>query len=46
MAVRNGQQFIAGLRDGREVWYGGQRVADVTDCAEFRAAIADRKSVV
>ena len=40
MTVRNGQQFIAGLRDGREVWYDGKRVADVTDFAEFDAAIA------
>lgn len=39
MAVRNGQQFIAGLRDGREVWYDGKRVADVTVFPEFQAAI-------
>ena len=39
MAVRNGQQFIAGLRDGREVWYDGKRVADVTVFPELQAAI-------
>ncbi len=39
MAVRNGQQFIAGLRDGREVWYDGKRVEDVTVFPEFQAAI-------
>ena len=39
MAVRNGQQFIAGLRDGREVWYDGKRVTDVTVFPEFKAAV-------
>lgn len=39
MAVRNGQQFLAGLRDGREVWYDGKRVDDVTTFPEFQAAI-------
>lgn len=39
MAVRTGKQYIEGLRDGREVWYHGERVADVTTCAEFEAAI-------
>ena len=41
MAVREGKDFIAGLRDGREVWYGGERVPDVTQFAEFRAAIEE-----
>ncbi|MGE3846693.1 MAG: 4-hydroxyphenylacetate 3-hydroxylase family protein [Gammaproteobacteria bacterium] len=39
MAVRNGQQFKAGLKDGREVWYDGKRVDDVTTFPEFQAAI-------
>lgn len=39
MTIRNGQQFIAGLRDGREVWYHGQRVDDVSTFSEFRAAV-------
>ena len=30
MAVRNGKQFLEGLRDGREVWLEGERVEDVT----------------
>ncbi len=30
MAARTGQQFLAGLRDQREVWLGPKRVADVT----------------
>ena len=30
MAVRTGEQFLAGLRDDREVWLEGERVADVT----------------
>lgn len=30
MAVRTGEQFLAGLRDDREVWLDGERVADVT----------------
>lgn len=30
MAVRSGAEFLAGLRDGREVWLEGERVADVT----------------
>lgn len=30
MAVRTGEQFLAGLRDNREVWLEGERVEDVT----------------
>ncbi len=30
MAVRNGKQFLEGLRDGREIWLEGERVDDVT----------------
>ena len=40
MAVRTGQQFIAGLRDGREVWYNGERVNDVTCFPQFAASVA------
>ncbi len=40
MAIRNGDQYRAALRDGREVWYQGERVADVTAVPEFKAAIA------
>jgi len=39
MAVRTGQAFIEGLRDEREVWYNGERVADVTRFAPFEPSI-------
>jgi 4-hydroxyphenylacetate 3-monooxygenase oxygenase component len=38
MAARTGAQFLKGLRDGREVWVGGEKVADVTDHPAFRGA--------
>ena len=38
MAARSGAQYLAGLRDGREVWYGGARVLDVTTHPAFAAA--------
>ena len=28
--IRSGRQYLAGLEDEREVWLGGQRVANVT----------------
>ena len=40
MAVRTGAQFIAGLRDGREVYYNGERIEDVTAFPQFQASIA------
>lgn len=39
MSVRTGKQFVDGLRDGREVWYDGRRVDDVTTFAPFASAI-------
>src|SRR5215210_169563 len=30
MAVRDGAAYLAGLRDGREIWIDGERVRDVT----------------
>src|SRR5215510_8588101 len=30
MPARNGAQYLEGLRGPREVWFDGQRVADVT----------------
>ena len=30
MAVRTGEQYLAGIRDDREVWLDGERVDDVT----------------
>ncbi|MFI2368920.1 4-hydroxyphenylacetate 3-hydroxylase family protein [Streptomyces sp. NPDC018833] len=34
--TRSGQEYLASLRDGREVWLDGERVADVTRHAAFR----------
>ena len=39
MSVRTGKQFVEGLRDDREVWYDGRRVADVTTFPPFATAI-------
>jgi 4-hydroxyphenylacetate 3-monooxygenase oxygenase component len=39
MTIRTGQQYLAGLHDGREVWYDGKRVEDVTTFAPFSAAV-------
>ncbi len=39
MGIRTGQQYLAGLHDGREVWYDGKRVEDVTTFAPMAAAI-------
>jgi len=36
MAVRSGNQFLEGLRDSREVWLEGERVADVTEHPRLR----------
>jgi 4-hydroxyphenylacetate 3-monooxygenase len=47
MPARTGAEFLAGLRDGREVWLDGERVADVTThpllgrCARTLAALYD-----
>jgi 4-hydroxyphenylacetate 3-monooxygenase len=30
MPVRTGKEYLDGLRDAREIWYAGERVADVT----------------
>ena len=30
MVIRTGEQFLEGLRDGREIWLEGERVEDVT----------------
>lgn len=35
MAIRTGAEYLAGLRDGREVYLDGKRVDDVTDVATF-----------
>ena len=37
MAARSGAQYLEGLQDGREVWYSGERVPDVTTHPVFAA---------
>ena len=41
--IRTGEAYRAGLRDGREVWIDGERVADVTAHPAFRP-IVDAKA--
>jgi 4-hydroxyphenylacetate 3-monooxygenase len=44
MPIRTGKEFLEGLRDDREVWLDGERVADVTThpmLAGFAAELAD-----
>jgi len=38
MAARTGQEFLRGLRNGREIWIGGERVADVEDHPALQGA--------
>ena len=35
MGIRTGAEYLEGLRDGREVWCDGERVADVTTDPRF-----------
>jgi 4-hydroxybutyryl-CoA dehydratase/vinylacetyl-CoA-Delta-isomerase len=37
--MRSREEYIESLRDGREVYFRGQRVADVTTHSEIRLAI-------
>src|SRR4051794_29303172 len=39
MGLRSGAEYIESLRDGREVWLGGQRVADVPSHPAFRGCV-------
>ncbi|MEU9981102.1 4-hydroxyphenylacetate 3-hydroxylase N-terminal domain-containing protein [Streptomyces sp. NPDC050856] len=38
--TRSGQEYLASLRDGREIWLDGERVADVTRHPAFRNTAA------
>ena len=38
MAARTGAQFLAGLRDRREIWVGGERIREVVDHPALRGA--------
>src|SRR5262245_16811765 len=39
MSVRRGADYIEALRDGREVWHAGKRIADVTTHPGFTGTI-------
>nr|WP_089944468.1 4-hydroxyphenylacetate 3-hydroxylase N-terminal domain-containing protein [Candidatus Entotheonella palauensis] len=39
MPVRSGVEYIAGLRDGREVWYRGEPVEDITVHPAFTSCL-------
>jgi 4-hydroxyphenylacetate 3-monooxygenase len=39
MPARSGKEFVAGLRDDRDVWLGGERVDDVTEHPAFAGAV-------
>ena len=39
MPVRRGADYIKALRDGREVWHAGKRIADVTAHSGFTGTI-------
>src|SRR5580765_3338906 len=39
MPVRRGAEYIKALRDGREVWHAGKRIADVTAHSGFTGTI-------
>ncbi|WP_328942468.1 4-hydroxyphenylacetate 3-monooxygenase [Streptomyces sp. NBC_00250] len=38
--TRSGQEYLEGLRDGREIWLDGERVEDVTAHPAFRSTAA------
>ena len=37
--IRTGEEYRAGLRDGREVWIDGERVHDVTVHPTFKPVV-------
>lgn len=39
MPIRTGAQYVNALRDGREVWHAGRRIADVTAHSGFTGTI-------
>ena len=39
MPIRRGTDYVRALRDGREVWHGGRRIADVTTHSGFTGTI-------
>jgi 4-hydroxyphenylacetate 3-monooxygenase len=43
--IRTGEQYRESIRDGREVWIGGERVKDVTEHPAFKPAVDARARV-
>lgn len=39
MAIRSGADYAAALRDGREIWHAGRRIADVTTHPGFAGTV-------
>jgi 4-hydroxyphenylacetate 3-monooxygenase/anthranilate 3-monooxygenase (FAD)/4-hydroxyphenylacetate 3-monooxygenase len=39
MPIRKGTDYVRALRDGRELWHGGRRIADVTAHSGFTGTI-------
>jgi 4-hydroxyphenylacetate 3-monooxygenase len=37
--IRTGEEYRAGLRDGREIWIEGERVHDVTTHPAFKPVV-------
>ena len=37
--IRTGKEYLAGLRDDREIWTKGKRVKDVTKHPAFRNSV-------
>ncbi len=37
MATRTGKEYLEGLRDGRQIWMGGERIEDVTEHPDLAA---------
>jgi len=40
MPLKSKQQYVESLRDGRAVFWAGERIDDVTDHARFKTPIA------
>lgn len=45
MPARSGKQFLEGLRDGRQIWVGSERVSDVASCPAFAGTAASLASL-
>ena len=43
--IRTGEQYRESIRDGREVWINGERVADVTTHPSFRPLVDIRARI-